>query len=78
MMERYKVHWISGSTLPCPQNTRHGKSHGTILKHGGKGSVVEVGPIQDTGITFDLADLTAWHGIEISRMSVDHCLPPSR
>ena len=60
MMERHKGYWISGIALPCPPNTRHWKSLGTILKDGSKGSVVEVGRIQDNGITIDLAGLTAW------------------
>jgi hypothetical protein len=77
MMERYKGYWISGSAVPAPPNTRYWESLGSILKDGRSGSVVEIGRIQDGGITIDLAGLTAWHGIEISRMSVDHFLRSS-
>jgi hypothetical protein len=67
MMERYKGYWISGSAVPGPPNSRHWKSLGTIPKDGGKNSVVEVGRIQDTGITFDLAGMAATHGMELER-----------
>jgi hypothetical protein len=73
-MERYKGYWISGSAVAGPPNTFYWESLGTILKDGRGGSVVEVGRIQDNGITFDLAGLAAWYGMEISRMFVDHCL----
>jgi hypothetical protein len=75
MMERYKGYWISGSAVFGPPNTFYWESLGTILKDGRNGSVVEVGRIRDNGITFDLAGLAAWYGVEISRIFVDHCLP---
>jgi hypothetical protein len=54
-----------------------GKSLGSVLKDGRKVSIVEVVRIQDTGITFDLAGVAAWYGMELSRLFVDHCLPPA-
>jgi hypothetical protein len=77
MEERYNGYWVSGSAVPGPPNTRYWELLGTILKDGRNGSVVEVGRIQDNSITFDLAGLAAWYGMEISRMFVDHCLPSS-
>jgi hypothetical protein len=74
MMERYKGCWISGSAVPGPPYTRYWESLGCVLKDGRSGSVIEVGRIRDTGITFDLASLAEWYGVEISRMFVDHCL----
>jgi hypothetical protein len=75
MMERYKGYWISGSALPGPPHTRYWESLGCVLKDGRSGSIIEVGRIQDTGITFDLAGLAAWYGMELSRMVVDNCFP---
>jgi hypothetical protein len=74
-MERYKGYWIAGSAVPGPPNTRYWESLGSILKDGRKGSVVEVGRIQDNGITFDLGGLAAWYGMELSRICVDEFLP---
>ena len=75
MMERYKGYWISGTAVPGPAYTFYWESLGTILKDGRKGSVVEVGRLQDNGITFDLAGLAEFYGMEITRMFIDHCLP---
>jgi hypothetical protein len=77
MMERYKGYCFSGSAVPGPPNTVYWESFGSILKDGRKGSIIEVGRIQDNGITFDLAGLAAWYGLEISRLFVDHCVPSS-
>jgi hypothetical protein len=76
MMERYKGYWISGSAVLGPPNTPYWESLGSILKDGRMGSIVEVGRIQDNGITFDLAGLAAWYGMELSRIVVDHCFTP--
>jgi len=65
MMERYKGYWISGTALPGPPNTFYWKSLGIILKDGRKRSVVEVGRIQHTGITFDLAGLAEFYESEL-------------
>jgi hypothetical protein len=75
MMERYKGYWISGSALPGPLNTCYWESLGTILKDGRSGSIVEVGRLQDNGVTFHLAGVAAWYGMECSRIAADHCLP---
>ena len=42
------------------------------------GSVVEVVRIQDPGITFDfdVRGFAEFYGMEISRIAVDHLLPP--
>jgi hypothetical protein len=55
MMERYKGYWISGGALPGPPYMRYWESVGCVLKDGRSGSLVEVGRIQDPGITIDLA-----------------------
>jgi hypothetical protein len=68
---------ISGSALPGPPNTFHWESLASVLKDGRLTSIVEVVRIQDSGITFDLSGLAAWHGMKISQMFVDHCLPSS-
>jgi hypothetical protein len=75
MMEQHKGYWVSGSALPGPRYTRYWESLGCVLKDGRSGSVIEVGRIQDTGITFDLAGLAEWYAMELSRMIVEHCLP---
>jgi hypothetical protein len=75
MMERYKRNWISGTAIPGPPHTYYWESLGTILNDGPKGSVVEVGRLQDDGITFGLAGVAAWYGMELSRIAVDHFLP---
>jgi hypothetical protein len=75
MMERYKGYWISGSVIPGPPNTSYLELLGTILEDGRGGSVVEIGRIRDPGITFDLAGLAEFYGLEISQLFVDHCLP---
>jgi hypothetical protein len=75
MMERYKGFWISGSALPGPPYTRYWESLGCVLTDSRSGSIIEVGRIQDTGITFDLAGLAELYGMDLSRMVVDHCLP---
>lgn len=77
MMERYKGYWISGSALPGPPYTRYWESLGSVLKDGRLGSIVEVVRIQDVGITFYLAGLAEFYGIENSRIFVEHCLPLS-
>jgi hypothetical protein len=46
-----------------------------MLKDGCLNSAVEVGRIQDTGITFELSGFAEFYGMELSRMIVDHCLP---
>jgi hypothetical protein len=74
MRERYKGYWISGSAVPGPPNTFHWESLGCVLRNGRSGCVAEVGRIQDYSITFDLAGLVAWYGMEISQMFLDHCL----
>jgi len=74
MMEQHRGYWISGSAVPGPPNTFYWESLGVILKDGRKGSVVEVERIRDGGITFSLAGLAEWYGMEISRMFVDECL----
>jgi hypothetical protein len=74
-MERYKGYWIAGSALPGPPYTRCWESLGCVLKDGRSGSIIEVGRIQDTGITFDLAGLAELYGMELSRMVIDHRLP---
>jgi hypothetical protein len=75
MMERYKSYWISGSAFPGPPYTRYWESLGCVLKDGRSGSVIEVGRIQDSGITLDLKEFAEFYGLELSRMVVDHCLP---
>jgi hypothetical protein len=77
MMERYKGCWISGSALPGPPYTRYWESLGCVLKDGRSGSIVEVGRIQDAGITCGLASLAQFSVLELGRMVVDHCLPSS-
>jgi hypothetical protein len=78
MMERYKGYWITGSAVPGPPYTHYWESFGTILKDGRLGSVVEVVRFRDTGIRFDpdLRGLAEFYGMEISRIAVDHLLPP--
>jgi len=75
MMERYKGYWISGIAVPGQPNTVYWESLGSVLKEGRLGSVVEHVRIQDNGITFDLAGLAEFYGMEITRMFIDHCLP---
>lgn len=77
MTERYKGYWVYGNTLSRPPNTHHWESLGSLLKDGRLGSVVEVVRIQDVGITFYLAGLAEFYGIENSRIFVEHCLPLS-
>jgi len=56
----------------------HDSRPGTILKDGRLGSVVEVVRFQDTGIRFDhdVPGFADFYGMEISRLAVDHLLPP--
>jgi hypothetical protein len=75
MMGCYKGYWISRSEGPRPPYTRYWESLGCVLKDGRSGSIVEVGRVQDSGITCDLAGLAEWYAIELSRIVVDHCLP---
>jgi len=37
--------------------------------------VAEVGRVQDNGVTFDIAGMAAWYGMELSRLAIEHCLP---
>ena len=78
MMERYKGYWITGSAVPGPRYTHYWHPFGKILKDGRLGSVVEVVRFQDTGIRFDqdMRGLAEFFGMEISRIAVDHLLPP--
>ena len=52
---------------------RFGEALGTILKSGRSGSVIEVGRLHDSGVTFDMAELAEWYGLELSRIAVDQC-----
>jgi hypothetical protein len=74
MMEQYTGYWISGSAVPGPPNRRYWESLGIILKCGPHGSVIEVVRLQDTGIKFEVKELTEWYGLELSRIAMNEGL----
>jgi hypothetical protein len=77
MMERYKGWWITGSGAPGPPYSSWcWYPKGSVLKDGRLGSVIEIGRIEDNGITFDIKALAVWYGMELSRIAVDECLTP--
>ena len=73
MMQQHRGYWIHGSAVPGPPYTSYWKSLGTILKSGRSGAVIEVGRLDDSGVTFDIAELAEWYGLELSRIAVDEC-----
>ena len=73
MMEQRRGYWIHGSAVAGPPYTSYWKSLGTILKSGRSGAVIEVGRLHDSGVTFDMAELAEWYGLELSRIAVDEC-----
>ena len=76
MMERYKGYWVSASAIPGSlyNSSWCWFAQGSVLKDGRLGSVIEIGQIQDNGITFDIKALAVWYGMELSRIAVDECL----
>jgi len=78
MEQHYKNYLIAGSAIPGPPNSgRYWCAQGSILKIRPNNSVVEVARLNDNGITFDLAGVAEWYGMELCRIAVDDCLPSS-
>ena len=73
MMEQHRGYSIHGSAVPGPPYTSYWKSLGTILKSGRSGSVIEVGRLHDSGVTFEMRELAELYGLELSRIVVDEC-----
>ena len=77
MMQQHRGYWIHGSAVPGPPYTSYWKSLGTILKSGRSGSVIEVGRLRDSGVSFDKAEVAEWYALELSRIAVNECLTPA-
>ena len=75
MEQHYKDYLIAGSAIPGPPNTGwYWYAHGSVLKCRPDGSAVQVARLNDNGITFDLAGVAEWYGMELCRIAVDECL----
>ncbi len=76
-MQQHNGYWISGTAVPGPPYTTYWEALGIVLKSGRSGSVVELGRIRDPDETFELKELAAIWGIEVSRIVVVERIPLS-
>ena len=76
-MQQHRGYWIHGSAVAGPPKSSYWESLGIVLKSSRQGSVLEVGRLRDSGITFEMPEVAEWYGLELSRIAVDECLTPA-
>jgi hypothetical protein len=73
MMQQHRGYWIHGSAVAGPPNTSYWESLGIVFKPSRQGSMIEMGRLRDSGITFEMSEVAEWYGLELSRIAVDEC-----